>query len=117
MDFNAPSRNFPGPLPLIRSKAFSFSDAIDDPRDSRGVSEPEATAAGSIIQATDAPEQELERTSSSSSLTDIISESGISSITTATDQVTEDQEKEVDISGDSAFSRDNSFCGVSCPIL
>lgn len=117
MDFNAPSRNFPGPLPLIRSKAFSFSDAIDDPRDSRGVSEPEATAAGSIIQATDAPEQELERTSSSSSLTDIISESGISSITTATDQVTVDQEKEVDISGDSAFSRDNSFCGVSCPIL
>ncbi len=78
MDFNAPSRSFPGPLPLIRSKAFSFSDAIDDPRDSRGVSEPEATA---------------------------------------TDQVTEDQEKEVDISGDSAFSRDNSFCGVSCPIL
>ena len=42
MDFNYPTRNFPGLLPLIRSKAFSFSDAIDAPRDSRGVSEPEA---------------------------------------------------------------------------
>lgn len=116
MDFDGLSQNFPSPLPLTRSKAFTFSavDVIGAAGDAREASETKGTVK-STVQATDAPEKTVERTTTSSLLTEIISESGLNATITAPDQVTTEQE--VDTSGDSAYSRDNSFCGVSCPIL
>lgn len=138
LEFDSSSRSFPSLTPLIRSETVSFAGVdtvaapLDNPSLAAGSSvrsltmppeerdqipEPQSAIQPTTIQASRAPEKELERESSTSSLVEIIDESGLSATPAGAGQVAAGKEQEVDVSGESAYSRDHSFCGFSCPIL
>ena len=136
VEFNPSSaRNFPSPVPLERSETINFDDwatSLNSPTlttvslvrrstilpeemgqilESPGDIQPE-------VQVSLAPGKELERDSSSSSLIQILDESGLSATPASADPVADEIEQEIDVSGASSYSRDeHSFCGIPCAML